>query len=278
MSSVVNVKPTNVFPTTKLNSINKLITEGNITKLLNSILDTDSYIIPPADLSFDSDVIWDNNLQGLIKVPDLTLSHLECVLHGYYFDLGPIFGENAIAPQLTTNSSLLLGQIIIDTTNENYPELFGEESTDPPESIQVTLPNIWRYGDTDAPTINPNYRDLNIKTIYATASGTSYYFNLNSNWELVALQNIPLGTEFTSYTIEYITYYSLIKLHLLTGEEAKIPTDTPYFGNTIEPLGNNYISVTLPLLCRQNNQIYFPMTSFPKFTSTSIYSIDGGLI
>ncbi len=281
MADIV-IRPTNVFPTTKMNSVNKLITEGNITRLLNNLLDTDSYLIPTADSNFGSEVAWGGNLQGLIKVEDVNFD-LECVLKGYYFNLGPLSGESGILTQFgtqagTSSSALLLAQIIIDNTNPDYPELYGEEADT--SSVSISISPAWNpSADPDgAPVVPEMYRNLDIKGITAEDSGgTMRGFTLNSDWKLVPTwTEAPSGVTISSYAIEYVSYYSLIKLHVLTGSDAKIPADVVDTG--VESLGNNAISVSLPILCKYNNNYYFPMTSYPKFTSISIQSIDGGII
>lgn len=281
MADIV-IRPTNVFPTTKMNSVNKLITEGNITRLLNNLLDTDSYLIPTADSNFGSEVVWGENLQGLIKIEDFNFD-LECVLKGYYFNLGPLAGQDGIISQFGTQSggatsSLLLAQIIIDNTNPDYPELYGEEAGT--DTLTITVSPAWNPSTSpdDAPVVPELYRNLDIKGITAVDSGgTTRGFTLNSDWQLVPTwTEVPQGITIGSYTIEYVSYYSLIKLHVLTGDDAKIPATAPDI--SAASLGDNAVYVDLPVLCKYNGNYYFPMTSYPKFTSLSIQSIDGGII
>ena len=281
MADIV-IRPTNVFPTTKMNSVNKLITEGNITRLLNNLLDTDSYLIPTADSTFGSEVVWGENLQSLIKVEDVNFE-LECVLKGYYFNLGPLSGQDGIITKFGTESGLstsavLLAQILIDNTNPDYPELYGEEADTSTVSISVSPAWNPSTNPDGAPIVPEIYRNLDIKGITAVDSGgTTRGFTLDSDWKLVPTwAQTPTGITIDSYTIEYVSYYSLIKLHVLTGRDVKIPATAPDI--TVESLGNNAVSVSLPLLCKYNGNYYFPMTSYPKFTSLSIQSIDGGVI
>lgn len=281
MADITTVQPTNVFPTTKANSVNKLITEGNLTKLVNNLLDTKSFLIPLADSSFGSEIVWGGtDLQSLIKIPLGTDSDLECVLQGYYFNLGPITDILAALSEQArgATTALLVGHIIIDTTDSNYPELFGEEST--LNTTAVLLSPAWDPNDESStpPVLNKYNQQLNIKKIYAQSGPNTYVFTLNSKWELVPISTIPDGVTFSTYTIQYVSYYTLIKLHVLVNEAAVIPPVVPDFGPEVAALGDNAISVALPLICKYNNEYYFPMTSYPKFASLSIQSIDGGII
>ena len=102
-----NIQPTMVFPSTKMESVNKLITEGSLTRLINKLIDTDSYIIPPdsADLSNYTNTDYGT----MIEVENTKSDNIEFLLHGYYFNMGNINNLVTITDQRTCVDILLKG-------------------------------------------------------------------------------------------------------------------------------------------------------------------------
>ena len=96
-----NIQPTMVFPSTKMESVNKLITEGSLTRLINKLIDTDSYIIPPdsADLSNYTNTDYGT----MIEVENTKSDNIEFLLHGYYFNMGNINNLVTIASELAVS-------------------------------------------------------------------------------------------------------------------------------------------------------------------------------
>ncbi len=262
--SPIDIRPSMVFPTTKMNPVNKLITEGNLTKLINNLIDMDSYIVPP---QFDlSRVTWQENLGTLIEIHDIILGEqsLEFLIHGYYFKL-PLNTASAIQ-----NGNKLLAKIVIDKSHENYPELFGERSVSDIATVNVAGQVV--LGET---TLDVNFRDKDISRVYVTSSGQQYDLLIDENWVLQPLNSsTPAGPFNNGYTIEYYSYHILLNLY-------EVPVDTN--PNEIEfnslTLGNiPYEEYNLEILYKINSKLYLPMNNFPKFTSRSILNIDGGII
>ena len=221
MADKINtLRPEMVFPTTKLEPVNKIISEGNLTRLINNLLDLDSYIIPLNDPAFDITYTeWDNALgKTLILFPPNMnpATNVEVMLHGYYFNLGTAL---SLAGELSSGQRLFV-KIIVDTTVENYPELFGELA----DSTSVTIP-----GDvTENTVLDEAYRKKDIIEISAVSTDdVTYYFTLNENWKLVL--NLDPGVETPTfndgYTVTYATYYNLIRFYKLNIDDEDLPAE-----------------------------------------------------
>ena len=275
--SVFHIQPNMVFPSTKMEAVNKLITEGNLTRLINTLIDSDKYIIPPEGTDFinTKDVVL--NLGGnaerytLINLPiNYASSHLEFSIHGYYFDLGPIGGETGVISAIqrqspSSNIYKLSAQIFIDTTVPNYPELFGQ--TDIAQTMQKSGSIV--LGTT---TLAEDCRKLAITQITARGSDNVVYdLSYNTNWVLNSAQEIPSDITFTNgYTVHYNEYSNIINLYILDLDESY---PVPNIGD-----GISFEVYNLDLLYCINNEYYFPLSSFVKFNYQSIGHIDGGVL
>ena len=77
----LNVDNVNSFPSTKRASVNKLMTENSVTRLINRLIDTDSFVITngiDSGNDFLTDVpvsCWDQTFE------------FEFVIRGYYFSI-----------------------------------------------------------------------------------------------------------------------------------------------------------------------------------------------
>lgn len=128
----------NSFPTTKMESVNKLITENSLTRLINRLLDLDGYIITEqlAEKNSSSEIIGNGGTRLKIN-DDLNLNSIifrnnlfEFVIRGYYFSvevepLVSMLTDYVTAQHPDTNVGLY-ARIFIDNTNPNYPELVGQ--------------------------------------------------------------------------------------------------------------------------------------------------------
>ena len=133
----------NSFPTTKMGSINKLITENSLTRLINRLLDIDGYIITDG-LSVNSgggSEIIGNGGEHLKINSNLNINQIllrddlfEFVIRGYYFSTDFSNLTNMMSDYIRTytgSSSVgLFARIFIDKTNPDYPELVGQEAYD----------------------------------------------------------------------------------------------------------------------------------------------------
>ena len=257
-----HITPNMVFPSTKMEAVNKLITEGNLTRLINTLIDTDRYVIPPEDVDFTTPT----TISGytLISLPSNTAnSHLEFAIHGYYFDLGTIGNViSAITEQQPSGSTYKLSaQILVDTSVANYPELFGEEDS----KQTATITGSFELGSA---TLDESYRDKSISEITTTIDGDDYVLSYRkSDWKLTC-EDLQTGTSFSSYTITYYEYSNLINLYILDLDDAyPVPV----------PAGVDSFDVhNLDLLYCMGGTYYFPLSSFVKFDAQSIGHIDGG--
>lgn len=118
----------NSFPSTKRASVNKLMTENSITRLINRLIDQDSYVITngiSADYTQDIDYgAWAGK-------------SFEFVIHGYYFSVlngeGYSSGLQYIMSKVPAfvrtgeQEKTLCARIFIDTADEDFPELYGQD-------------------------------------------------------------------------------------------------------------------------------------------------------
>lgn len=127
----------NSFPTTKMESVNKLITENSLTRLINRLLDIDGFIITDGLAMKDYNETIGNGGKHLkinsnLKIDQIKFQNdlLEFVIRGYYFsiDIKKLETElrNYIDINHPGNSVGLFARIFIDNTNVNYPELVGQ--------------------------------------------------------------------------------------------------------------------------------------------------------
>lgn len=123
-SSVVNS-----YPSTKRASVNKLLTENSVTRVINRLIDNDSYVIT-------------NGLSGIDYSTDIPAGEwanssapFEFVIHGYYFSIDKgtkASGLNYLMDAVNFNYTdeaehTLYARIFIDKVDKDYPELYGQE-------------------------------------------------------------------------------------------------------------------------------------------------------
>lgn len=134
----------NSFPTTKMGSVNKLITENSLTRLINRLIDVDGFIITDGLAEKESDavqseiigvggkhlkinkdlLITDDQHSEIIFRDDL----LEFVIRGYYFSAPVSELRNILKTAAPSVTSGLYARIFIDATNVEYPELVGQQA------------------------------------------------------------------------------------------------------------------------------------------------------
>lgn len=280
--ATTSLEPIMVFPTTKLSPVNKLITEGNLTRIINNILDTDTYIIPPKTIS--DDIVWNVGAgTSLVKLLNDEQGPIDIMLHGYYFSLN-LNSILAAFPQ-GVNKKLVVS-IIIDKTVTDYPELYGEigqqTSTDP---IGTNVyPFIYDASGNplgpvpENPTvINEAYRKLDITDVYAEDSSVpakTFHFTITPEWNLELYTTEATAPVFEQgYQIKYVSLYNLLQYSVLDIDATEIP-DT--FELSTLPTARDIYS--MDIMYQIDGQYYLPMNNFPKFVSQSIVDIDGGEI
>lgn len=235
----------NSFPTTKLGSVNKLITENSLTRLINRLLDLDGFIITDglAKQGESSEVIGNGGKHLVVNsdIPLLNLSfrddRMEFVIRGYYFSVSIDDLKDMINTYIRTNSPTepvgLYARIFIDNTNPDYPELVGQEIVEETqgENTQQVLQN-------------------GVRAVY---HGVQFFV-------------CPIR--------EYATYSPINDI---------LPFDNSE--QVIEGLGSTYFYYDLMLLEYITNDdtvltdgLYIPFESLNKFDSHSQRIIDGGLL
>lgn len=297
-----NLQPNMVFPSTKMDSVNKLISEGSLTRLINKLIDTDSYIIPPNSAVMNNYVNTD--VGTMLEITDIADDEMEFLLHGYYFNMGRIRqlvnnAENIANSDINQNelngNLFITASIFIDNDAKNnykFPELFGEELNKQTNKQQVSneaikdpskLPNIKDF---------PELKDKPISSIdfsYIDADGNESYWGKGSYDALGAIQ--PPSQQFTEGTIYYFTIYyhdysSLINLHVIDSKsniEQKVDEATSP-ENITKVMPGDYDLYYLNLLYidrttdPEKHKVYVPLNNFSKFKHYSIQSIDGGIL
>lgn len=288
-----NIQPTMVFPSTKMESVNKLITEGSLTRLINKLIDTDSYIIPPdsADLSNYTNTDYGT----MIEVENTKSDNIEFLLHGYYFNMGNINNLVTIASELAVSDKndisgnfFITACINVQTDANNggkYPELFGQNLIK--QTLTQSFPTDPTIEESFLPKIPADLLDKPITKIifsHKNSAGETFNDGLGSyDYNNVILK--PEGLEFESgceyfYTIEYKDYSSLITLYVTNpgNELADVPVILNIDESTEYVSPDDLQSYTIDLLYVDvaTSKVYIPMNKFAKFNHQSIASIDGG--
>ena len=137
MSDYYYYSNVNSFPTTKMESVNKLITENSLTRLINRLLDIDGFIITDGLAEKDTGAIGNggkhlkiNRNLGINEV-NFQNDLFEFVIRGYYFSIDFSTIKNLMNSYISshtpiTTSTGLYARIFIDNTNPQYPELVGQ--------------------------------------------------------------------------------------------------------------------------------------------------------
>lgn len=131
MSTKIDSKRLESFPSTKRAALNKLFTENSVTRLINRLIDKDSYVITTelADVDFSDDIpidVWNGSN-----------ADFEFVIRGYYFSIAKGDSESGLAYLLNEtnfnfdpseiNEHTLFARIFIDKTDSDFPELYGQD-------------------------------------------------------------------------------------------------------------------------------------------------------
>lgn len=141
----------NSFPSTKRASVNKLMTENSVTRLINRLVDVTGFVITNGlnDIDFLNDIpigVWSNNA-----------ADFEFVIRGYYFSISKGDQISGMAklikdtgfefPEGEASPHTLYAGIFIDKTDEKFPELYGQDRDD--TEYQAIA---FYTGDEDRPT------------------------------------------------------------------------------------------------------------------------------
>ena len=280
-----NILPNMIFPSTKMESVNKLITEGNLTRLINKLIDTDSYLIPPTNINLDNYTNTDYGL--MIEASEVIEEDIEFMLHGYYFNLGSIKNLVDIAKSKaildsTITDFIITAQIMISmdyANNNKYPELFGEDLIQ--QTIKKPFPTSPTISESELPRIPDELLDKPISKIlfsHVTPTGEEFLDGEGSyDSNNIILKPAGLIFDVTCdyfYTIEYKDYSSMITLYVNSPSVTSQVLDN----TSTYVLPQDVQTYTLNLLMFDSNtsKIYMPITNFAKFGHQSISSLDGG--
>lgn len=175
--------PASAFPSTKTASINKLITENSLTRMINRLLDVDGYVITKQ--LDDSDIGVDINQD--IPIQNFE-NDFEFVIWGYYFNIGNINNlldavgwEDAKAEWTGDSVGHLTARIFINNSLAGYPELFGqdlvEQGDNPPyKALQFFITKDDEQVDPEPPDgaalESYKYYDLEIAAYGKTGGST----------------------------------------------------------------------------------------------------------
>ena len=135
MAAYIDGTMVNCFPSTKRASVNKLLTENSITRIINKLIDNDSYVITTglSDVDFSKNISRDEWMNAQ--------SDFEFIIHGYYFSISKSeddmsgfdyliratgFEQYCNASDHNKEAHKLYARIFIDVDDKRYPELYGQ--------------------------------------------------------------------------------------------------------------------------------------------------------
>ncbi len=196
------------YPSTKRASVNKLITENTVTRVINRLIDKDSYVITNGlnDINFSADI-------PIGKWAEWG-ADFEFVIHGYYFCVTPGegYGDGLSYLLSQVNLSLnddtrgtehtLYARIFIDKIDQDFPELYGQEDVDDKyQAIQFYWDNLTLiYPDGGQESQDYDVYNVPLVKYMADDTGTSfdYYIPLTSLFRFgsQAIENIDGGEIF----------------------------------------------------------------------------------
>lgn len=263
---LTSVQLKEIFPSTKTTTINKLITENSLTRLLNRLVDVDGYIISS---EFDNEEIaYDYNYVNTSSEIILN-SNMEICIRGYYFNLGlyrDLIGKITTTYPDLEEHDVIKAAIFIDNSNPDYPEMFGQDSF-----VEHT---IYNEGE-EYPTFESGY--ISSTLLFLDGNGDSVNINnftIDSN-----NQGTWSWSDLTSANVVAIRYYTRVSdncIWLYRDTEGDIPDyPTPSDDYTMHEL-----VLFEALEDEDTNELILniPITSFHKFSSVSVSTIDGGVI
>lgn len=263
MPDLIPVKTQEIFPSTKTSTINKLITENSLTRLLNRLMDVDGYIISSEIQDF---TLSDYNYVDITE--DIRQSNLEICIRGYYFNLGTyndVLGNiNTLFPGNNSNDTLNPGDMIsavifVDSSNPDYPELNGQDSF-VEINVDVTGEDIQLESGFIASSVK-FYRE---DGTYTVASEGEISISGVISAEVLQAEEAVRVNYYIQDSTSCIWFYVNAEL-----DDIPMPSEglVPY------KLDLFYVESV-----EGGNTFQIPVDSFHKFSSVSIQSIDGGVI
>ena len=267
-----------MFPSTKTKTINKLITENSLTRLLNRLLDVDSYIITS---EFPDTINIEDEYDYISVNNELLDTDLEVCIRGYYFNLGPytkilskITEDASVSNNSLKKDDVIKAIIYIDDSIKEYPELYGQESTEGIRQAAEQEDNKSVFYFDESCNKN-NVSNIKIFKDYddvtpVTKLQVSDIVTPNKGRRLVTIINeeeTDISVEFN--IVKYVKTSTIPSIALYKNDDKP---DKP--SDTI-PL-KEYELVLFKM--KDSETFTIPLSSIHRFSSLASSSIDGGLI
>ena len=225
-STITYLNSVDNFPTTKRNSVNKLLTENSLTRLINRLIDKDGFIITealrsPSSQSGDRGNLLDFNTNIKLRDVDFENNILEFMLRGYYFsvnlsdllssDKGVNWEHYVTTYGQDSMPFGLYARIFIDATDPNYPELLGQEAYD--EELE-TYKGVQFFVCSSDNKPSPSHPSIptDAQTTLPIGLGSDYFY-----YDLLLLEYINNDSSVSKDT--YIPFSSLNKFNTHTVEK-----------------------------------------------------------
>ena len=287
MSQTVPFNKIEIFPSTKTQTMNKLITENSITRLINRLLDVEGYVISsefPADVS--SAIMSSNDNEYIPITGEITSKDLEFNIRGYYFNLGQ-YSEVLTDDSITKPSSeggRLMASIYV-TKDTNYPELYGQEikegrSINEPSGATSETVIEFPEGCTSANVSNIRVFDtdgnqLTIGNLFIDDSRKLKSGNTESSTYVTWVDENESGESGSGYEISIVKYVFTSSTESLYLTVTSGANDTPI---VTDPPAGDYNRYDLVLLQKTSDGYGIPISSLHKFDTISVATIDGGVV
>ena len=262
-----------IFPSTKTKTINKLITENSLTRLLNRLVDVDGYIIS-SELGVD---VSDDNEYTVVEGDGILDSDLEFCIRGYYFNLGTfrdiysgLLSNITVGDNEGDNVDIYARIYIDEISNPEYPELYGYDDWN---EHNIPIDNVNRTAtlDNDYDGATVKFYNNGERVHKDWVFGTDFIINTNNI--ICDMNEAPIDLFGSGVdTVNYFTHTTsnAVWIHQADEDlslEGLSPDLTPY-----ELLLFNAYRIDDAV------QLRIPVSSFHKFSSVSVKSIDGGII
>lgn len=280
--ALTSVPAKEIFPSTKTQTINKLITENSLTRIINRLVDVESYVITSEFDNSDIEKALNNaGQEDYIPVANMKNKDLEVCIRGYYFNLGTI--ENFISKYSRIGS--MLGVAIYVSDDTEYPELYGQEVLETvfvpkenntggiliPDGYERTyISNIELYSTTNDVQQMLSLGTVNIDAAHIQTAdsqpqtGKTYYVLEDGKYV------VTTDTEF----IEGETYYELTELKLITNSNTEY--NLTWGENYIDGTTYNIDKISFVYRANQDAISVFSVSdnnSFPGKTGYKVHTL-----
>lgn len=255
-----------VFPSTKTQTINKLITEHSITRLINRLLDVDGYVISSEFYEDAFPALVQNGTvpQDYLPLSSTILSYdLEFCIRGYYFNLGKM---QTWVDKMSTERLDSLQAVIYISDDTKYPELYGQDVYEGKSITGETGETITLERGDDEAIVESSIVLLDVDGNKIT----DIPFKLDEENDTLVTDPGDEELEWGRiHTVKYSTTSITEVLLLQATGTAIAPKD-----------GYTYYTLTLFETYEDidgNTQIGIPISSLHKFDTISVATIDGGI-